>query len=174
MIKFYMRKKTLVILSCITLFCSSFFFNTSLVAKPFFGITHQLPLLRISEGESKILLNFTLPEGHEYALEAPSTVWVRIKDKDTLAVQPEQPKAESLDLSQLPYTINLNAKLGITVLVIDTRVHYCDKDTQICLTEQSRIKIPIEVTTHAPRSVAIHIPICSKVLVCKDPSLLSK
>lgn len=163
-------------LSVVTLILAILFiFNISPVsAKPFSGKTIQLPLQEIAPGQSQILIDFQLPEHHEYAFEAPSTIWTRIKDPALLKVSPNQPKPQNLDLTKLPHPITLTAEAGRTVVAIDTRVHYCDKDTQICLTDLMRIKFPIKIIAGAPSSVKLEIPICSKVIVCPEPDSATK
>ncbi len=143
-------------------------------AKPFSGKIIQLPLQKIAPGQSQILIDFQLPEHHEYAFEAPSTIWTRVKDPTLLRVTPNQPKPENLDLAKLPHPITLTAETGRTVVAIDIRVHYCDKDTQICLTELMRVKFPVNIAAGSPSSLKLEIPICSKVIVCPEPDLATK
>lgn len=157
-------KQVVVTASFVTL--SVLFFNSHFVsAKPFSGRTIQLPLQKIAPGSGQIVIDFTLPENHEFALEAPASLWTRIKNPQLLQVLPFQAKPVPLDLSKLPHTIRYEAIAGQTIFVTDARIHFCNKDVKICLTEWIRIKFPVEISSGNPSLINLKIPVGSQVIV---------
>ncbi len=71
-----------------------------------------------------------------------------------------------MDRSILPYIVKYDAKMGTTVLVIDTRIHFCDEVTKVCLADFIRVKIPVQVTDGTASSqIKILIPLQSQSLV---------
>lgn len=157
-----MRKSAYLITS-LFLIVGLFLFHFRAEARPFLGRTLQLPLQKIAPGTGKILIDFSVPLHHEFAYEAPSTIWIRVKDTDIIAINPNQKKASSLDLSKLPYSVNYKAAEGQTVIAMDIRGHFCDKDTQVCLTDTVRVKFPVRVKKNAPTELKIKIPLRSKI-----------
>lgn len=143
------------------LLLSLLFFSLQAEARPFKGRTIQLPLQKITAGTGEILLEFTLPPHHEFAHEAPSTVWVRFKDPSIFKTTPIKNKASALDLSKLPHNIPYEAAQGKTVVVVDLRAHFCDKDTQVCLTDNVRVKFPLQVEENAPNQLPLTVSLRS-------------
>ena len=135
-------------------------FQSSGYARAFFGRTIQLPLQKIAPGDGKILIDFKLPANHEFAKEAPSTVFVRIKNSQILKTAQLRPLP--LNLSKLPYSLAYIAQSGDTVLVADLRVHFCDEESKICLSDFIRVKFPVRVEAGAPHDLSFTIPLKSK------------
>jgi len=145
----------------VILLLSLLLFSLPAEARPFKGRTIQLPLQKIASGTGAILLDFTLPPHHEFAHEAPSTVWVRFKDPSVFKTASIKKKPAALDLSKLPHRILYEAAHGKTVVVVDLRAHFCDKDTQICLTDNVRVKFPLQVEENAANQLPLTVSLRS-------------
>ncbi|HCM41828.1 MAG TPA: hypothetical protein DIS66_00735 [Candidatus Omnitrophica bacterium] len=139
--------------------------SLSAEARPFKGRTIQLPLQKISSGTGEILLDFILPHHHEFAHEAPSTVWVRFQNSSIFKTAPIKNKPAPLDLSKLPHRIPYEAAQGKTVVVVDLRAHFCDKDTQVCLTDNVRVKFPLRVEENAANQLPLTVSLQSPISV---------
>jgi len=135
-------------------------FQLSAHARTFFGRTVQLPLQVIAPGPGKILLDFELPQNHDFVKDAPSSVYIRTKHSEILRTQQSKPAA--LNLSALPYSLNYTAHQGNTVLVADLKVHFCDEESKVCLSDFIRVKFPVRVEAGAAQSLNIKIPLQSK------------
>lgn len=157
-----MSRKSLFLIGWIGILLSLFAFNTASDARPFLGRTHQLQTQTVAPGTGNLVLDFTVPHDHEFAYEAPSTVWIRFKNPDVFKTTVVEKTPKSLDLAHLPYTTAFSATKGKTVVVMDIRAHFCDKETQICLTDSMRIKFPLEVKEGAPKDLSFKIPLRSK------------
>lgn len=137
--------------------------NSTGYARAFFGRTIRLPLQTIAPGQGKILIDFKLPANHEFATEAPSTVFVRTKDPQVLHTRQSQP--EPLNLKALPYSLTYTAQPGTTVIAADLRVHFCDEKSKICLSDFMRVKFPVQVKDGASDSLPLKIKLKSKQTV---------
>lgn len=142
------------------LFAGSLFFNSAGYARPFPGRVIQLPLQKIAPGTGQILIDFKLPENHEFTKEAPSTIFMRTKHPQILKTPHLKPV--SLDITQLPVVVAYTANKGETIAVIDARVHFCDDVLKICLSDFIRIKFPLQVESGPSSQLRIRIPLKSK------------
>ena len=136
-------------------------FSSNGYARPFFGRTLQLPMQKLAAGTGQILIDFKLPANHEFAEEAPSTLFMRTKHSQVLKTNQTKPVA--LNLAQLPAIIATSSSLGETVAVIDARVHFCDEVSKVCLSDFIRIKFPVQIEADSPAQLRLRIPLKSKL-----------
>lgn len=162
MLKCVMSRKLVFILIPLLVLNSLFLLSASGEARPFFGRTIQLTPQTVAPGKGRIVIDFIVPEHHEFAYEAPSTILTRFKDSSVFKTTSVKKKPTALDLSELPHTINYEASEGQTVVVIDLRAHFCDKDSKICLTDSMRVKFALTVKENAPAGFSIKIPLEAK------------
>lgn len=120
----------------------------------------KLPPQKISPGQGTILFDFKVPPHHELAPEAPSAIQVRSKDPAVLRFQTSGPA--KMDLNKLPYQAAYTASSGMTVAAADLRIHFCDKETKVCLSDSVRVKFPVEVTVGAPAEIKLTLPLRHK------------
>jgi len=147
----------------VALLLSLLLFSLPAEARPFKGRTIQLPLQKVAAGTGEILLDFTLPPHHEFAYEAPSTIWVRFKDPSVFQTAQIKKKPSPLDLSKVPHRVRYEAASGKTVVVLDLRAHFCDKDTQVCLTDNVRVKFPLQVEENAASQIPLTVSLRSQI-----------
>ncbi len=160
MLKLSMRNHSIfrIIFCAISLACVLFVSNG--YARPFFGRTLYLPLQKAAPGTGQILIDFNLPANHEFAKEAPSTIFIRTKHPEIFKTAQTQP--EPLPVNALPYSIPYTANPGETVAVMDVRVHFCDEVSKICLSDFIRIKFPVQIEPGVSSQISLRIPLKSK------------
>ena len=129
-------------------------------ARTFFGRTIQLPVQKIAPGSGQILIDFVLPKSHEFAKNAPSTIFIRTKHPDVLKTPQTAP--EPLHPEKLPHVVTYLANPGKTIVSMDMRVYFCDEVSKICLFDFIRLKFPVQVQTGAPSKILLSIPLKSK------------
>jgi DNA-binding beta-propeller fold protein YncE len=125
-------------------------------SEDFPGTIVALPTVSAAAGAAELLLDVHLPEGYKVNDDASSSV--RLSDEGGVS---SFPGGEHVDLTSatFPVSIPLELRDGLGMVTADLALVWCRKDAEgLCLLEQARFEIPLDVTATGP-SASIRLPL---------------
>ena len=121
----------------------------------FFGRVINLPRQTIGEGNAQIRVNAALPDGYVLIEGAPLTLTYQTSDADVIAFD----AGDRRDQTMLPTTIPVRTGAGMSELTFDAAVYYCSKADGVCLVDNVRLVVPIDVTHAGNKLLELQIDV---------------
>lgn len=125
------------------------FLNTQDVNE-FSGRVVRLPTISAGEGSADLVLDVRIPDGYKVNEDASSSLFL-IQDSGVATF----PDGARIDLTgtTFPVVVPVTLRRGVGVLTADLGLVWCRKDAEgLCLFEQTRFEIPLDVVTSGPSS----------------------
>ena len=116
---------------------------------------------RVKQGKVVLSVSFILPSGYKFVDTAPFHLEWKSEGKTMLKFTGNSNKLDTTRLS-FPFEIPIQAVLGREIIVLDAVVYYCKEESKICLFDNLRIRIPVEVGSRGRSHVGLKIPIQPK------------
>ena len=131
------------------------------IVSEFNGRTVELDKVKLSAGNNSIELNLNLPEGYKYIENAPFALNYKSSNPDKLKFTLA---AEDIDFNStsLPVKIPVSSIQGESELSIETSVYFCSDKSGVCMIDNLRIKVPVEITTSGTSEISLNIDIEAK------------
>ena len=131
-------------------------------AKKFRGRIFNLPSQILGEGTGEIALDFKLPEGYKWNKEAPSHIEWKASDEKIVKFTKDFKQLDPAKIS-FPLKVSYEAATGKTDLIFDAAVYYCREKSSICLFDELRVTLPVQVEKKGPDNLSVPIQVEAKV-----------
>ena len=116
---------------------------------------------KLKEGKAIIKLSFELPEGYEFNEKSPMHVTVRSKGETLLQVGASSNELDK-GLRSWPFDIPLQTALGTQDLILDAVIYYCREESKVCLFENIRVEVPVQVDRYGPEGLYLSVKVRPK------------
>ena len=127
----------------------------------FSGRTIELPGRKIKAGEGAIAVSLALPQGYKLTKDAPFFIDWKSEAEDVIRFRSE---SESLDLAgvEFPLEVPITAAAGATTITFDAVVYFCKDGSDVCLFDNVRVIVPLEVGENGPAEAAVTISVVAQ------------
>ena len=124
----------------------------------FKGRIIEAPEKKVKQGRVVLSVSFILPSGYKFVDNGPFHLEWKSEES---AILKFSGSSNQLDTNRLafPFEIPIQASPGRETVVLEAVIYYCNKKSKVCLFENLRIRIPIEVGTEGLSRVALKIPV---------------
>ncbi len=127
-------------------------------SEEFVGRVIELQPKKIKPGEGMIMLDFNLPEGYKYIDNAPFMLNYSSSNGDFLEFTKSSDEVSS-NGHNFPLEIPARAQKGETDLEFDAIVYFCSDDSGVCMVDNLKVKVPVEINESGTSELSINIDI---------------
>ena len=128
---------------------------------PFKGRTVEWPPRTIQEGKATVRLSYKLPEGYKFNYEAPLHMEWKSEEKTAVEFTGKSNQLDGKKVS-FPLEIPVTARLGRDTFIFDAVIYFCREKSSICLFDQVRVKVPVEVKKSGASLIDIQVDLLAK------------
>lgn len=125
-------------------------------AEKFSGRVIKQSKQTLKAGKGSIVLSVGVPKGYHLTDEAPCKFTWRSSQEAVVAFT-KTPKDFDFKKGKFPITLPVSAKAGSAEITIDAELYLCEDVSKICMLDNVRITIPVQVTPSGEASVAVTI-----------------
>jgi thiol-disulfide isomerase/thioredoxin/DNA-binding beta-propeller fold protein YncE len=126
----------------------------------FTGRIVELPKQNLKSGDSKVIFNLRLPEGYKYIENSPFSIDYK-SDNGSLEFT-QKPSELNISPKNLPLTLAATAMPGMTELDFDAVVYFCSDASGVCMIDDIKVKVPVEITESGTSELSIDVDIEAK------------
>lgn len=117
-------------------------------AEDFLGMVITLAAVSSGPGTADLVLDVAVPDGYKVNEEASSSLF--LADEGSVASFPDGDRVD-LTGTTFPVVVPLDLREGLGMVTADLALVWCRKDAEgLCLFEQTRFEIPLNVSTSGP------------------------
>jgi len=126
----------------------------------FTGRIVELPKQNLKAGDSKVIFNLRLPEGYKYIENSPFSIDYK-SDNGSLEFT-QKPSELNISPKSLPLTLATTGMPGTTELDFDAVVYFCSDKSGVCMIDDIKVKVPVEITESGTSELSIDVDIEAK------------
>jgi len=124
----------------------------------FTGRIVKLQPKKLKAGEGSILLDFNLPEGYKYIKDAPFMLDYESSNDGLVEFRKSSDEVSSGG-HHFPLEIPTNAQKGKAELEFDAVVYFCSDESGVCMVDNMKIKVPVEISESGTSELSLKIDI---------------
>ena len=124
----------------------------------FDGRMVELDKVSLSAGQDAIKLNLLLPDGYKFIEDAPFALDYNSSNPDYLKFT-TAPEDIEFNGKTIPLSIPVMAVEGNSEVSLETSVYFCNKKSGVCMIDNLRIKVPVEITTSGTSEISLNVDI---------------
>ncbi|MEW5922464.1 MAG: thioredoxin-like domain-containing protein [Candidatus Zixiibacteriota bacterium] len=130
----------------------------------FNGRTVEMEEYSIVPGDGVVNLMFRLPKGYKFTNQAP--FYLEWKSEDTTAIdfKTASSKRDSGDFNP-SVSLPLHALKGKSRIIIDAVIYFCQENSTICLFDNVRIILPVDIAESAGNEISLGIDVSAAPLL---------
>jgi thiol-disulfide isomerase/thioredoxin len=127
----------------------------------FTGRLIELPKQNIKPGESRVIFDLKLPEGYKYIDNAPFSIDYMSNNGEILQFS-KTPSDLDMTPQKLPVNLTATANSGMTELSFDAVVYFCSDESGVCMIDDIKVKVPVEISKSGTSELSINVDIETK------------
>lgn len=122
----------------------------------------MLPTLHLKPGAVNIVFNLTLPDGYKFIEETPFFLDYNSSNNGLIKFK-RSPEEIDFNASLLPLDIPVVASQGETELGFEAMVYFCGEKSGVCMVENIRITVPVEIISNGTAEISIDVEVEAKM-----------
>jgi thiol-disulfide isomerase/thioredoxin len=128
----------------------------------FAGRLVTLPTLRLKPGAGNVVFNLSLPDGYKFIEDAPFFLNYGSSNNGVIKFE-LSPENIDFNPTLLPLDIPVISSQGESELDIDAMVYFCGEKSGVCMLDNIRITVPVEITSNGTAEISIDVKVEAKM-----------